>query len=89
MTKSSGLRGEQVALCKNCLLPDIVTGADLDENGLCAYCRDYDPARAQADDREARQAYRADLEAALAAALATMPWSVSAAARTACICSTN
>ena len=54
-----------MALCKNCLLPDIVAGADLDETGLCAHCRDYDPAQAQAGDRESRRAYQADLEEAL------------------------
>lgn len=56
-----------MVLCKNCLLPDSVPGADLDASGLCAYCRAYDPARAEAHDREARRAYQADLEAALEA----------------------
>ena len=29
--------------CKLCLLPEAVPGAELDERGVCKFCREYDP----------------------------------------------
>ena len=53
-----------VAKCANCLLPDAVPGADLDEQRVCSYCRDI-----HTIDLDVEQADRArnaaDLEAAL------------------------
>lgn len=39
--------------CQRCVLPESFPGADIDDNGLCAYCR---RARSTADDRERRRA---------------------------------
>jgi hypothetical protein len=55
-----------MARCKRCLLPAVVPGAGLDASGVCAFCRDYDPARKVREDA-IRQRYADDLEAALAA----------------------
>lgn len=52
--------------CRNCLLPQEVSGADIDESGVCALCRDYgrtDPAPAE----QLRRSHEADLELALKA----------------------
>lgn len=56
-----------MVLCRNCLLPDRVPGSDLDKTGLCAFCRNYDPTRAQREDQLTRRAYQEDLEKSLAA----------------------
>jgi len=53
-----------MAKCVNCLLPDAVSGADLDESGVCAFCR----TRATADpsiEERARARRQADLEQTL------------------------
>lgn len=52
--------------CKRCLLPAVVPGADLDPAGVCAFCRDFDPAR-EAGREATRQRHAHDLEEALAA----------------------
>ncbi len=51
-------------ICRNCLLPERVSGADLDASGICAHCRAYRLAdRREEEDR--RIAWAADLEIAL------------------------
>jgi len=50
--------------CRQCLLPDTVPGANLDPSGLCAPCREYDPAR-EAAGNATRRARADDLETAL------------------------
>ncbi len=53
-----------MAKCKRCLLPDLVTGADLDAAGVCTFCR----SEAQTDSlaqNNARLARERDLEEAL------------------------
>lgn len=51
--------------CKLCLLPQSVPGADIDAEGVCAFCRDYDKRKEDTEDRESRKARQADLENAL------------------------
>lgn len=52
--------------CRNCLLPSAVAGADLDAEGICAFCREY-----RRDDHQGEEQIRrrreVDLEAALQA----------------------
>jgi hypothetical protein len=52
--------------CRNCLLPQEVAGADIDADGVCAFCREY--GRADHSIEEAvRKEREADLETALQA----------------------
>jgi len=51
--------------CRRCLLPERVPGANLDDHGVCALCRSYDPAQ-----EETTGTRRAEHERDLAAALA-------------------
>ena len=56
--------------CIRCLLPDAVPGADIDAEGVCAFCRDYRPTDAAAS--AAVLAQRSDdLERAIAGARGT------------------
>jgi hypothetical protein len=50
--------------CRNCLLPAAAPGADLDAQGICRPCREYQPS-AQDGSEELRQVREADLEEAL------------------------
>lgn len=50
--------------CVRCLLPEAVPGADLDADGMCRACREFDPGGLAARE-EIRQAREADLEKAL------------------------
>jgi hypothetical protein len=50
--------------CRNCLLPEEVAGADIDDSGVCALCRGYS-ASDQSAAEIARRRYETDLEAAL------------------------
>jgi hypothetical protein len=52
--------------CKRCLLPAVAPGADLSADGICAYCRGYDP-KQEARNESIRRQYADDLEAALCA----------------------
>jgi hypothetical protein len=53
--------------CRRCLLPSRVPGADIDENGVCAQCRTYQP-EDDAAFEGARRGHERDLEQALAGA---------------------
>jgi hypothetical protein len=59
--------------CKNCLLPAVVPGADLDQSGTCAFCRAYRPAHDH-DHQARRQKWAADLEDAIQAARGSGPY---------------
>ena len=50
--------------CKQCLLPEAVPGADIDGNGVCRPCREYDP-NLVSEFEASRAEKEADLEAAL------------------------
>ena len=50
--------------CRKCLLPRAVSGADIDETGVCALCRSYVAADGGEEER-ARKLREADLEEAL------------------------
>jgi hypothetical protein len=50
--------------CRNCLLPQTVPGADLDDHGICAFCREYGRNDHEAEERT-RQQFETDLEAAI------------------------
>jgi hypothetical protein len=50
--------------CKNCLLPETIPGADIDVNGVCRFCREYQTLDHSAEEH-ARQSHAADLEHAL------------------------
>jgi hypothetical protein len=52
--------------CRNCLLPQEVSGADIDDSGTCALCRAYGHAD-HGRDEELRKSREADLETALQA----------------------
>lgn len=58
-----------MAFCKQCLLPDVVKGADLDAHGVCSFCTAYaaDGARLAHETEQQRKAFEADLEKTLAA----------------------
>jgi hypothetical protein len=53
--------------CKRCLLPALAPGAALDERGVCAYCRSFDPGDDARHDK-VRRSHEADLEHTLRAA---------------------
>lgn len=55
---------EQVSHCKICLLPEAVPSAQIDVEGVCAYCRQY-----QSADRHAQKWQRLEREADLEIAL--------------------
>jgi hypothetical protein len=50
--------------CVRCLLPAAVTGANIDESGVCAFCRAYKES-SQARQEETRRGYEEDLETTL------------------------
>ncbi len=50
--------------CKNCLLPEVVPGANINSAGICAYCLGYEDAAASGEE-ERRKKREADLEQAL------------------------
>jgi hypothetical protein len=50
--------------CTNCLLPETVPGADIDDAGVCAFCRQHAVADVSAVEA-ARRRYEADLEQTL------------------------
>jgi hypothetical protein len=53
-----------VKSCRNCLLPEAVPGADLNELGVCRLCREYKPQDKNVSET-LRRAREADLERAL------------------------
>lgn len=53
-----------MAQCRRCLMPDDVPGVQLDANGICNYCREYDAADHTTEEQR-RKEFDADLEAAL------------------------
>ncbi len=55
--------------CKRCLLPAEVPGADLDKDGVCAFCRT-ERGQQQAESERERQSFERDLEETLARAKA-------------------
>lgn len=59
--------------CTQCLLPAVVPGAALDERGVCAYCRGFDPGQDAARDN-VRKAYEVDLESTLRSAKGRGPY---------------
>ena len=50
--------------CKRCLLPSKVPGADLDQSGVCRFCRDYDPNNEKIQETQ-RLEYEQELERTL------------------------
>lgn len=51
---------KNIQICKKCILPVTFPGIKFDDQGICNYCRRYEPAAAKASDRKGKYRRRLD-----------------------------